>query len=151
MCLLGRTRFIIDFHNYTYSILSLKNDPKSILVKTAKFIETRIGRLSDANFCVTQAMKEDLEHRFKITAIVLYDRPYFSFKPLSLREKHELPPKSGKHYTEIRVNDSTTPFTETISDDIIRLKTNRPALLVSSTSWTPDEDFGILLTALESG
>ncbi|XP_063696626.1 chitobiosyldiphosphodolichol beta-mannosyltransferase isoform X2 [Culicoides brevitarsis] len=150
MCLFGRTRFIIDFHNYTYSILSLKNEPETFFVKMAKFIETSIGRLSDINFCVSNAMKEDLEKRFNIKATVLYDRPFVNFKPTTIQEKHELFLKLGEKYSGLIVDKKTTLFTETVEENIIRLKLDRPALLVSSTSWTPDEDFGILLTALES-
>lgn len=38
----------------------------------------------------------------------------------------------------------------TINDDDISFKANRPGILVSSTSWTEDEDFELLLEALQS-
>lgn len=41
-------------------------------------------------------------------------------------------------------------FTELSESGKVQFKPDRPGLLVSSTSWTPDEDFSILLKALQS-
>jgi beta-1,4-mannosyltransferase len=40
-------------------------------------------------------------------------------------------------------------FSEVTPDGSVIMKPTRPAVLVSSTSWTEDEDFSILLDALQ--
>lgn len=73
-------------------------------------------------------------------------------------KKHELFKKLATEYSIFASIDresesstvESTVFTQKLQNGDVVLKANRPALLISSTSWTPDEDFGILLHALES-
>lgn len=76
-------------------------------------------------------------NRFRATT--LYDRPGPQFKKITLFEKHCLLEK-------MKLNE----FTMISKSGEVQLKSDRPGLLVSSTSWTPDEDFSILLKALQS-
>lgn len=65
-CQLFRTRLIIDWHNYAYSILALSVGPNHLLVRISKFFEKCVGRLADDNLCVTRAMKNDLHLKWSI-------------------------------------------------------------------------------------
>ena len=144
-----RTKIVLDWHNYGFSILQITNKGKNNwLVRLAKYIESTFGPRVAAAFCVSKAMKRDLHKNWNIDATVLNDKPLDTFRPCSLEERHQLMSKLAKTYPQI---DSIRSGTETDDETgkVVRLRPNRPAILVSSTSWTPDEDFGILFDALD--
>ncbi|NXI44518.1 ALG1 mannosyltransferase, partial [Galbula dea] len=158
-CLFWRSKLIIDWHNYGYTIMSLSHGRNHPLVQIAKWYEKLFGRLSDYNLCVTDAMREDLQVNCNIKAVTLYDKPASYFKETPLELQHHLYMKLAKDYEPFKAQDVTeagsssaqrSAFTERDerSGDVVQAR-GRPALLISSTSWTEDEDFSVLLKALE--
>lgn len=113
----------------------------SLVVVIAKEIERFFGQRSDGNLCVTKAMKEWLKDEWNIEASVLYDRAPKMFHTASLNEKYEL-------FEKLRPILGLDCQLMEKKDGMIRECEDRPAVLVSSTSWTADEDFHILLHAL---
>ncbi|XP_052179272.1 UDP-glycosyltransferase TURAN [Diospyros lotus] len=153
--------FIIDWHNFGYTLLALSLGRSSLFVALYRWFEKHYGKMANGSLCVTRAMQHELQQNWGIKATVLYDQPPEFFRPASLEEKHELFCRIHSHLNQpygsqdcisngiIAVGSldlNETLFTHRVSNDII-LKQNRPALIVSSTSWTPDEDFSILLEA----
>uniref|UniRef100_A0A1A8QJB1 Asparagine-linked glycosylation 1 homolog (Yeast, beta-1,4-mannosyltransferase) n=2 Tax=Nothobranchius TaxID=28779 RepID=A0A1A8QJB1_9TELE len=158
VCALRGTTFIIDWHNYGYTIMALSLGAAHPVVRLAKWYEHLFGRLSTLNLCVTNAMKDDLQKNWGIEATTLHDRPASVFGKTSLSLQHELFCRLANTYPEFQHPGSvgeetkaeTTVFTVCgPNDGSVTLWRDRPALLVSSTSWTEDEDFSILLKALE--
>ena len=103
-------------------------------------------------------MKSWLLQNWGVNAAVLHDQPPDFFHRTSVDEVHRLftkfeaDPKS-KLKRALFVSDNTLPQ-DTLLTTVDKttgcplLRTDRPALIVSSTSWTEDEDFGILLDAI---
>lgn len=109
-----------------------------LLVPVYRWYETILGRyLGNANLAVTDAMAGQLRKKpFNIRSPVytLHDRPAAIFQPI-------LDKKSRAAFL------SRLPETKAVSKSIVEGATR---LIVSSTSWTADEDFGLLLDALVS-
>ncbi|KAK4378088.1 hypothetical protein RND71_004384 [Anisodus tanguticus] len=156
-----RSAFVIDWHNFGYTLLALSLGRNSRFVALYHWIEKQFGKMANGSLCVTRAMQHELAQNWGISATVLYDQPPDFFRPASLEEKHKLfcgidkslrtpyslqDCLSNEVLTTYDDNPNVTLFTTQTHTDI-SLKWNRPALIVSSTSWTPDEDFSILLEA----
>ncbi|XP_066238763.1 chitobiosyldiphosphodolichol beta-mannosyltransferase [Saccopteryx leptura] len=157
VCCLCGSKLVIDWHNYGYSIMGLVHGPRHCLVLLAKWYEKLCGRLAHLNLCVTNEMREDLAENWGIKAVTVYDKPASFFKETPLDTQHRLFMKLSHTYSVFRArSEPLDPATERSafteqdarSGSVTRLR-GRPALLVSSTSWTEDEDFSILLAALE--
>ncbi|ESQ35157.1 hypothetical protein EUTSA_v10007520mg [Eutrema salsugineum] len=147
-----RAAFVVDWHNFGYTLLALSLGRNNVLVSLYRWFENHYGKMATGSLCVTKAMQHELDQNWGVRAKVLYDQPPEFFRPALLEERHE---KDLCH--PIGVYDiisrelenqglNETLFTMKTNADIF-LKQNRPALVVSSTSWTPDENFGILLEA----
>ncbi|XP_064478720.1 chitobiosyldiphosphodolichol beta-mannosyltransferase-like [Ornithodoros turicata] len=152
-CLICRSKLVVDWHNYGWSILALtlgsRNHP---LVRLCAWNEKVFGRKAHSAFCVSRAMKEDLEKEWGVVSKVLYDRPPETFKPLKVEEKHDILKKLSSEYPELRdpsESPDATRLTRLDDNGSLELRHDRPAVLVSATSWTEDEDFSLLLNALE--
>lgn len=158
---LRRSAFIVDWHNFGYTLLALSLGRSSVFVAIYHWFEKHFGKMANGSLCVTRAMQHELAQNWGINAAVLYDQPPEFFRPTSLEEKHKLFCRIHGHLSqpyglrdcishgmvEMGSRDlNKTLFTAQVDNDIF-LKRNRPAVIVSSTSWTPDEDFGILLEA----
>ncbi|KAM3826903.1 chitobiosyldiphosphodolichol beta-mannosyltransferase isoform 1-T1 [Vipera latastei] len=156
-CLLRNSKLTIDWHNYGYTLMGLTHGKRHPIVRIAKWYEELFGSLSNYNICVTNAMKEDLQMNCNIRAITLYDKPASFFKETPLSEQHKLFIRLSEDYAPFKAVESVPPdhversaFTQfdAISGSATH-RPGRPALLISSTSWTEDEDFSILLEALK--
>lgn len=138
-----RPGLIIDWHNLGYSMFR----DGSLVQKIAKWYELTVAPWANGHFTVTRAMKDYLA-TIGITknVQVLYDQPADTFVPFDDAEQvHQLMLKLESKTKNPVCRTTLTVKTETEA----RFRPGRPALVVSSTSWTPDEDFGVLLEALE--
>lgn len=128
------SRLVIDWHNFGYSILALRLGPEHPLVRVAEWYEWFFSFNASTHLAVTKAMCRVLEEKWKINAFALHDRPAAHFRVLDADEKQQflksLPALKGEAGIEHGERNWR--------------------LIVSPTSWTPDEDFSVLLDALVS-
>lgn len=120
-------RFVIDWHNLSHTIAAVKLGDHHRAVKSIARSERRWAKRADAHLTVSQSLAGWLSREYRVTATVVYDRPADVFDRPSAADAAALWEKIAKD-TQL---------------------SGRPPLVVCPTSWTPDEDFDLLLEALE--
>jgi beta-1,4-mannosyltransferase len=147
-------------------------------VLSAYVYERIFGRFAAVHLCVAEAMRAELKAVWGVDAVVLYDKAPNHFQLCSSAERHDFFSRNRDTFTmsaesgggrkdlsasqaaSAALEDPSTLFTLNPprgkktqllvkgTSKQAHMSPDRPALLVSSTSWSPDEDFSILLEAL---
>lgn len=161
-------QFVVDWHNLGYTILALSLGDRHPLVKIARWVERIFGaKLADSHLTVTEAMKKFLIDEWGVDPErhpinVLRDQPHGgTFQPFEPKEREDF--FSG--FVDREVEELKTDALHNLSEDQHKILAaakaeagvgagdisgKSVAVVVSSTSWTPDEDFSVLLDALKA-
>ncbi|ODN82904.1 hypothetical protein L202_01155 [Cryptococcus amylolentus CBS 6039] len=158
VCFVTKTKLIIDWHNTGYSILAMRVGEHSPLVKVATCLEAKFGKKAFAHLFVTKALEEFLVQKWDLRGktTVLHDRPPQNFRRTGPMVQHELfhrllPELEPPFPSTFPLTDpADTIFTEIGPSGMPAFRTDKPALVVSSTSWTADEDFTPFVVALDA-
>jgi len=148
-------RMVVDWHNFGFTVLSYGRGGRRLFASASRIYERFFASVADSQFCVTRSMRDWMIKHWGVEPIVLYDKAPSFFHQTTVEEKHELFTRLEKHFMKARLQfegeaavkaspAGTTLFTTAEG----KLRDDRPALLVSATSWTEDEDFGVLLDGL---
>jgi beta-1,4-mannosyltransferase len=121
-------RFVIDWHNLSHTIAAVKVGERHRAVKAIARSERRWAKRANAHLTVSKALAEWMAREYKVKAAVVYDRP-------------------GDAFTRLAPADADTLWQKIAQDT--QLAGGRPPIVVCPTSWSPDEDFDLLLEALE--
>lgn len=121
-------RFAIDWHNLSHTVAAVRLGERHRVVRALARSERRWARRADVHLSVSDGLAGWLKRECGVSATVVYDRPPAAFSRPSSVEAAAL---------WARVAPTAS------------LGTDRIPLVVCPTSWTPDEDFDLLLEALE--
>ena len=121
-------RFVIDWHNLSHTILAVRLGERHRAVRALARSERRWAHRADAHITVSQALADWLQREWKVRATVVYDRPPQVFAKPTFAAADDLWQRLARD---------------------LGLGPRRIPLVVAPTSWTPDEDFDLLLEALE--
>lgn len=127
---LRSAKMVIDWHNFSHSMLALRLGREHRAVRMLRRCEQILGPLARGHLCVSRAMQLELERNWRIPgASLLYDRPARMFVPVP-RESRSVVLGRVLRHLPISMADA-----------------ERPAIIVSPTSWTRDEEIAILIEA----
>ncbi|KAF9929079.1 hypothetical protein FBU30_001865 [Linnemannia zychae] len=157
---LKQRHLVIDWHNYGSSIVAHRLGQRSILTKLAALYERIWGFKATIHVAVSRAMARELLYKYEKRGkiVTVYDRAPDHFRQLTVDEIHDFLDKL-KLENVVREQVLNSGFLPTIGANQTLLtekktasgpatfRADRPVLIVSSTSWTADEDFQMLLDA----
>jgi beta-1,4-mannosyltransferase len=135
LCRWRRCRLVVDWHNFGWTMLALRRGRRSRVVALAGWLERSAARRADVHLCVSEAMRRRLAELCGIDAVVFRDLPARAFVEAAGGDREDL-------------RRALLPALDLPPACAAELLDGRAALLVSATSWSADEDFAVLLEAL---